>query len=339
MNIQYEPASILVVIPTLNEADHVEACLTSLMDGSRDVDQMSFVVADGGSIDATRDIVSRMAETRPNLTLLDNPGRLQSRAINLAARNAGEKATIMVRCDAHAVYPANFVADVAKCFEQRNAASIVVPMDALGKGATQRAVAFITDTKLGSGGAAHRGGVLSGWVDHGHHAGFRLDWFRRIGGYDEDYGQNEDAEYDRRITNAGGRIWLEAGIRLGIYSRPTFRKLARQYWYYGIGRARTLIKHRMRPRIRQVIPMIHSIALLFSLLLLLSNVTGLTGKPILYLSLTYPLAYGCLLVGVSLWASSRIGAAGLRCGVALAVMHTAWGAGFLANALRSLAGK
>ena len=113
MSSQYEPASILVVVPTLNEAEHIETCLISLMDGAKDVDQMSIVVADGGSTDATRKIVSRMAETRPNLTLIDNPGRLQSRAVNLAVRQAGEQMRIMVRCDAHAVYPANFVSDLS----------------------------------------------------------------------------------------------------------------------------------------------------------------------------------------------------------------------------------
>ena len=99
-----------------------------------------------------------------------------------------------------------------------------------------------------------------------------------------------------------------------------------------------MIKHRMRPRIRQVIPVIHTIALFFSLLLLLVSAVGAASMPFLYLSLIYPLAYGILLVGVSIWARFRIGAAGLRCGAALAVMHTTWGSGFLFQALKPKVG-
>ena len=94
----------------------------------------------------------------------------------------------------------------------------------------------------------------------------------------------------------------------------------------------------MRPRIRQVIPVIHTMALIFSLLLLLVNAVGVTSVLILSLSLIYPLAYCILLVGVSIWAGFRIGAAGLRCGAALAVMHTTWGSGFLFQALKPKVG-
>lgn len=321
-----DAASLLVVVPTLNEAAHIEACLGSLMDGYPEMSRVTVIVADGGSRDATKDIVAKMAETRPSLHLLDNPGRLQSCAINRAVEVHGEGKRILVRCDAHAVYPSGFVLAVARSLISAGAASLVTPMDARGEGAFQRAVAFITDTKLGSGGSAHRGGGVSGWVDHGHHAGFDLDWFRRIGGYDESFSHNEDAEYDRRLTEAGGRIWLDAGIRLGVFPRSTLTGLARQYWSYGKGRARTVLKHRMRPRLRQMIPVGHTAALIASAAI----------TPFLGMAALYPGAYAALCLFVSFWAAARIGGAGLWAGAALAVMHTCWGAGFLFQAARSL---
>lgn len=319
-----DPSEILVVVPTLNERAHIEACLASLIDGDPRMAAVSVIVADGGSADTTREVVANMAKTRPSLSLLDNPGRLQSCAVNLAAARAGEGVRILVRCDAHAVYPPRFVLSVAESLVANGAASLVTPMDAIGEGAFQRAVAFITDTKLGSGGAAHRGGATSGWVDHGHHAGFDLSWFRRIGGYDQSFSHNEDAEYDRRLTEAGGRIWLDAGIRLGVYPRATLTELAKQYWSYGRGRARTLLKHRMRPRLRQIIPVAHVLALGGSL----------STAPFHVIGLVWPSVYVALCLGVSLWATTRIGPAGLWTGPALAAMHTVWGAGFLTQAAR-----
>ena len=93
----------------------------------------------------------------------------------------------------------------------------------------------LADARIDSGGAAHRGGRISGYVDHGHHASFRLDWFRRVGGYDASFSHNGDAELDHRIALAGGRIWLDAGIRVAYSVRPTLAALARQYSTYGTG--------------------------------------------------------------------------------------------------------
>ncbi len=322
-----DPASIIIVIPTLNEAAHIEACIRSLRDGP-ETEAALIVVADGGSADATREIVAGLAKEAPNLRLIDNPGRLQSCAVNRAAREMGKGCKILVRCDAHAVYPPRFALDVAARLTETGAASLVVPMDARGEGRLQRAVAFIIDTPLGSGGSAHRGGRVSGWVDHGHHAGFDLGWFRRLGGYDESFSHNEDAEYDRRLTEAGGRIWLEASIRLGVFTRPTIAGLARQYWSYGKGRARTALKHRMRPRLRQMIPVAHTIVLALSL----------AAAPFTGLGLLYPALYGALCASVSVWAAVRMrSSAGLWAGPALATMHSCWGAGFLNQLTRELA--
>lgn len=320
------PETVLAVVPTLNEAAHIEACLASLIGDDPAMRDVTVVVADGGSTDRTREIVEGLRVRWPNLVLIDNPARLQAAGLNRAVAEAARpEHKILVRCDAHSDYPPGFVLGIADCLISKQAASVVVPMDARGEGCFQKALACITDTKLGSGGSAHRGGQRSDWVDHGHHAGFDLDWFRRLGGYDETFSHNEDAEYDRRLTAAGGRIWLEAGLRIGIAPRATPAALWRQYRNYGRGRARTVLKHRMRPRLRQMIPVLHVIALVASLAALLLHSGGLA----------YPLVYGAMVLGASLWAVVHMRSpCGLWAGVAVAIMHTAWGAGFLMQAMR-----
>lgn len=318
------PETVLAVVPTLNEAAHIETCLASLIEGDADMARVTVVVADGGSTDRTCEIVEGLRGRWPNLTLIDNPKRLQSAALNRAvATMAGQGHRVLVRCDAHSGYPPGFVMNVARALADTGAASVAVPMDAGGQGCFRRALACITDTKLGSGGSAHRGGQRSHWVDHGHHAGFDLDWYRRLGGYDESFSHNEDAEYDRRLTEAGGRIWLDAALRIGIVTRGTPAALWKQYWQYGRGRARTVLKHRMTPRLRQMVPVGHVGVLALSLALL----------PFYTFGLVYPVLYGALVLGASLWAMGRLASpCGLWAGVAVAVMHTAWGAGFLVQA-------
>ncbi len=311
---------IIVAIPALNEAGFIADCLTSLGLDAPEMAQVVFVVADGGSSDATREIIADLARTRPNLHLIDNPARLQSAGVNAVARSAlAEGRDMLVRCDAHALYPGGFVLDLAACLEASEAASVVVAMDAAGKTCFAKAAAWIVDTPLGSGGASHRGGRQSRYVDHGHHAAFDLALFREIGGYDPEFSHNEDAEFDRRLGAKGGRIWLDADVRLTYFMRDTPQGLARQYYNYGRGRMRTLMKHGDRPRLRQMLP----VALLC--ICVLSLLAGLMIHPLGYAGL---LGYGLILLCASLWMLMRTRAfCGLWAGVALGVMHLSWALG------------
>lgn len=321
-----KPATVLAVIPTLNEARHIEACIRSLMTGEDRLREVPLTVVDGGSTDETVEIVKRMMREFPNLRVLHNPLRLQSAAINLAADEHGTKETrYLVRCDAHSIYPDNFIIDVADALETTQAASVVVPMDAAGETCFEKANAWIVDTPLGSGGSAHRGGRKSAFVDHGHHAGFDMAVFQMIGGYDETFSHNEDAEYDDRLVQAGGRIYLDADIRIQYVPRGTIRSLARQYFNYGKGRARTVLKHKRHLKIRQAVP----------IMALLGSLFGLLAAPFYWPALVLPLGYASLLALASLavmaWKRSWCGA---LAGIASGTMHMSWAAGFLVQSFR-----
>ncbi len=318
-------ADVLVVIPVLNEAKHIETCIRSLMTGDARLRDAGFVAADGGSGDETRAIVEGLRGEFPNLSLLDNPKKLQSAAVNLAARQAGHGRQILVRCDAHAVYPANYVMQVADSLGSRGVASLVVPMDAAGETCFQKANAWIVDTPLGSGGSAHRGGQKSMFVDHGHHAGFDLKSFLDVGGYDETFSHNEDAEFDTRLRQAEGKIFLDAGIRLVYLPRATIGSLARQYFNYGKGRARTLLKHGEKPRLRQLIPPATLVACLL----------GFAVAPFSLWGLILPGGYIAALVLASLAvAVKHKSLCGLMAGAASATMHTSWSAGLFRQMLK-----
>lgn len=312
---------ILVAIPVLNEADRIGTVLDQLRQDLPADRAVRFLVLDGGSRDGTQSIVRRLALRDPRVELLHNPGRLQSAAVNLAASQARAQEAYLLRCDAHTAYPAGFVAAVVHELITRQADSVVVPMDSVGTTPFGKATAWVSDTLLGSGGSAHRGGRSSGFVDHGHHAGWTLACFRAVSGYDESYSHNEDAELDCRITGLGMRIWLAADIRLTYYVRPTPTALARQYRNYGRGRSRTARRHAGSIRLRQLaVP---------SAMITLAVATwaGLAIHPVL---LALPGAYLAVLLAVSIQVALRHRAAcGLLAGLAAFLMHGAWTWGFL----------
>jgi succinoglycan biosynthesis protein ExoA len=316
------PEEVIVGIPTLNEAAHIEACLRDLIEGDPWMAAVRVIVADGGSRDGTVGIVGRLAREFPNLGLRHNPDRFQSAALNLVAGLAEPGHRYLVRCDAHAGYPPGYV---RACVERLaalppDAASVTTVLDATGEGGFADAAAWVVDTPLGSGGSAHRGGRRSGWVHHAHHAAFRLDWLRRVGGYDAALRWNEDAELDHRLRAAGGRIWLAAEIRVRYRMREGLGALARQYFNYGRGRAATLVRHRERPRLRQLLPAAH----------LTAQAAAVAGSAVQPWLLVVPASYAAALAGVSLAGlAARRRLAGLWAGPALAMIHNAWAFGFI----------
>lgn len=312
-------AQVLVVVPTLNEAAHIETTITALLEHTDPC--VTLVVADGGSTDGTQDHVRALQDRFANLHLMHNSGRRQSAGINAAIRRfAAPEHGLLIRCDAHCHYPKGYIAGVVRAMTQSGAGAVTVPMDAHAETGFARAAAWVVDTPAGSGGAAHRGGRRSGFVDHGHHAGMSLSWFRAIGGYDPSFSHNEDAEYDLRLARAGGRIWLEADLRIGYVMRPSPVALARQYWAYGRGRARTLVKHQALPRLRQLAPVVNLLGMVAALML------ALVWPP----ALLWPGAYLAMLAGLSVLCAVRLRAlAGLWAGPAAAIMHNVWAAGVL----------
>ena len=315
---------VLVVIPTLNEAAVIARTLRELDMGPPPNTRTTVVVADGGSTDGTQEIVARLAERRTDLHLLANPRRLQSAAVNLAARRFGGEADILVRCDAHAFYPPGYVGALADSLERNGADAVVVAMDSIGDTCVRRAVAWLSDTPVGSGGSAHRGGRSSGFVDHGHHAAFRMASFRRVGGYDESFSHNEDAEFDCRQRALGARIWLDAGIRLGYQPRGTAAALWRQYRAYGRGRSRTVRRHPGSMRLRQLAVPLH----------LALSVLALGLAPWWPLALLWPALYlGALAFSGFVLAWRHRSACGLLAAPLAATMHMAWALGFFGGLL------
>jgi succinoglycan biosynthesis protein ExoA len=249
-----ELSRLLVVIPCLNEELYLENLVKTLIDAHTHA-SMRIVIADGGSKDGTVQIAESLAQKYPHVIYMHNPKKLQAAAINRAVMNYGQEVNFLIRIDAHADYPKDYCQKLLDEALETKADSVVVAMETVGKKTFQKVVAATQNSILGNGGSAHRLKNSNGqWVDHGHHALMRIDAFKAVGGYDESFSHNEDAELDYRLTRAGFKIWLTNKTSLIYYPRPSLIALFRQYVGYGSGRARTIIKHRMIPKIRQMLP-------------------------------------------------------------------------------------
>lgn len=325
---------VLVVVPCLNEAAHIEALIADLRaqtagSGSR------IVIADGGSTDGTVELAQNAAAQHEDVLYLHNPKRIQSAAANLAVSTFGADFDFWLRIDAHADYPRDFVATLTQEAIANDASSVVVPMDTVGTEPRQKAIATAQNSRLGNGGSDHRLGAQSEgqFVDHGHHALMRVAAFLEVGGYDESFSHNEDAELDVRLGKAGHKIWLTGKTCMTYYPRRAFGPLAKQYYGYGFGRARTLLKHQIKPRMRQLAP---ALLLPLSLPAVLIPASLIFAMPfLLWLSLV------CIFGASAARSKPETNSLSGVCSViwSVCIMHMAWSAGFCRSMLKNALGR
>lgn len=316
----------LIIIPCLNEALYLDALVENLLLSSQPYIE-KIIIADGGSNDGTVDIAKNLAQKHHNVLYMHNPQKVQSAAINLAVSTYGHLAPFIIRIDAHSDYPSDYCRILIQEAIETNADSVVTAMHTKGTTTFQKAVAAAQNSIIGNGGSLHRTVSNQGrWVDHGHHALWKVTAFNKVGGYDETFAYNEDAELDYRLTSSGHKIWLTGKTSLAYYPRSTPEALFRQYLGYGHGRVQTILKHKIRPKLRQLIP-----ASVFPLLLLslLSPLYSLALAPAASLILI------CTVYGLVAAHKTRNPPLVLM-GPAALIMHTAWSLGFWRGLLEKI---
>jgi GT2 family glycosyltransferase len=181
------------------------------------------------------------------------------------------------------------------------------------------------DSPLGVGGAGYRSSAREGYVDTVFCGAFPREVFERVGMYDPGAVVNEDAELNQRIAAAGGRIYLSRRIVAHYFPRASLTALAKQYFRYGCGRARTVLKARRPPRLRGMVPFL----------------AVMSGAALLIVAARSPVTWGvlgfyALATGfeAARVARSRPEARALAVWPLFPVMHVAHGFGMLIGLLR-----
>lgn len=312
---------VTVAVPCLDEVGYIEGCIEQLRAQDYPADRFEIVVADGGSRDGTRALLSRLAAGEPRLRVIDNPARIQAAGLN--AILAVARGEILVRADVHADYAPDYLRACVEVLAETGADNVGGAARARARTEFQRAVVAALRSPLSFGGSKYRDESNEGWVESVFPGAFRREALERIGGFDARAVTAEDADVNQRIWESGGRVWLSRRVVVHYYPRASLRDLARQYFRYGEGRARGLLKNGRFLSIRPAVPFL---ALASGALL------SVVAPPVAALGLAGYLA----VTGVE---AARVGrAAGARAvPVVWAIfptLHVSHGAGFAAGLVR-----
>jgi succinoglycan biosynthesis protein ExoA len=244
---------VSLIVPMLNEEQYVG-------DFVRDIASQDFhgtielIVADGGSTDRSVAVLRTAAEQAGlKLTLLENPSRWVSHALNACLDHAS--GDLIVRLDCHASYPPDYVRRLADAADETGAENVGGIVVADGTTAGERATACAMSSAFGGiGWSRHDQSRTRVDVDTVTYGAFRPRAFELAGGFDTSLVRNQDDEFNLRLRRAGGRIVLDPSIAVRYRPRATLRGVWRQYVEYGWWKIAVMRKHRRVVSARSLAP-------------------------------------------------------------------------------------
>ena len=248
-----EQRRISIISPCRNERDYIAGFVASLLAQERPEScQLEVLIADGISDDGTREILDALAARHPTLTVVSNPGRIVSKALNAAIRAAS--GDVIVRMDAHTTYARDYVRACVETLERTGADNVGGPWRAAGEGYLQQAIALVSHSPFASGGGRSHALDYEGEVDTVYLGCWRKEIFERVGLFDEELVRNQDDELNLRIVRSGGRVWQSPAIRSSYAPRSSLANLFSQYKQYGYWKVRVIQKHTLPASLRHVVP-------------------------------------------------------------------------------------
>jgi glycosyltransferase involved in cell wall biosynthesis len=322
--------AVSVVIPVRNEARAIVSCLDAVLGQDYPASRLEVLVVDGGSQDDTVAVVERYAARDPRVRLLTNPSGTIPAGLNVGIRAA--QGDIVARVDARTRLATEYIGTAVELLERKGATTVGGPVQYAPGSFMAHALALVMQSKFGVGGAAARyGDADEQWTDTVYLAVTRRATFARAGLYDEEILQDEDSDLSYRIRALGGRILVSPRLRTSYSNPGSFRRFVGKNLRFGYWKARVWQKYPAMAGWRHFVP--PAFVLTVSASAALAPVSPAAGTVLTSVAALYGAAATASAVALA----RRAGWHYLPVLPAVFLtMHLAWGAGFIAGAIRFL---
>ena len=318
---------VSVVIPMLNEGEHIHECLDSFEAQDIGTDRLEVLVVDGGSTDGCRESVAERAGAQHWLRLLDNPMGRASAGFNVGA----EAATGDVICifSSHGVPSPSYARSSVEALAASGADGVGGRYLHVGTDPVSNAIGLAMVSPFGMA-SPHRFATAPQEVDTISHPAYLAASLRKVLPFDETLMRNSDYELNWRMRAAGMKLWFDPSIESVYRPRPDLRALGRQFWWYGRWKVRVMRRHPDSFRPRHLAGPSMAVFVGASPLICRSR----AGRS---LTAILAAAYASGVTAAAIHSRpKRHGASIPAFAAALPTMHLCWGGGFLASAVDDL---
>jgi glycosyltransferase involved in cell wall biosynthesis len=251
--------------------------------------------------------------------LVDNPSGRTAAGLNIALSASTQD--VVVRVDAHAEIPNNYLQLVVEILKESGAVNVGGVMGAQGITFFETAVAAAMCSPFGVGGSRFHTGGKAGYVDTVYLGAFIRQAVVDAGGFDERFVRAQDWELNYRLRQNGGKIYFDPRLHVTYRPRSNYRALAKQYFEYGRWRRVIARKYPETINYRYLAPPLALVGTVLSLF------AGSIFDPSLYLPAATYITFIAL---TPLFISKNLAHYPALVFI-LPTMHFSWGLGFLTS--------
>ena len=246
---------VTVLIPTLNEGRYIRSLLENIIAQDYPANRLEVFIIDGLSNDRTGKVVEEYHQNHPNIQLLLNERKFVPFALNAGIKSS--RGEVIIRMDAHSRYPENYISRLVKYLFELSADNVGGIWVTKPANDSRKAIsiAVALSSVFGVGDAHYRLGTREiRKVDTVPFGCFRKSLFCRIGLFDEELLRNQDDEFNARILENGGSIYLIPDLEISYFARPDISSLAKMFYQYGFFKPLVNSKLKKPASIRQFVP-------------------------------------------------------------------------------------
>jgi cellulose synthase/poly-beta-1,6-N-acetylglucosamine synthase-like glycosyltransferase len=318
---------ISIVVPLRDEEATIERLARSLLDQDYPHERYEILMADGGSSDGTRRLLS-LVDVEARIRVLDNPGRTAPAALNIAISEA--KGDIVTRVDGHSYVAPDYLSRIVAVMQETGEPVVGGPVRMLADTPFRRALIAALYSRVAVGAVPYRTLQTRAYVESLQTGSFRRSVLDEVGPFDEALAVVEDLDMNTRIRKAGYKLLLDPSIRFWYVPRSSLRSLWQQIYAVGLVKARILRKHPDIFKWKYVLPSVFVAAAAgASAVAALGAIWGWA----------FLLAYAIVVSGFALSRARQLGPGALRLLAIVPTLHIGYGVGFLAGASEKILGR
>ena len=268
--------TVSVCVVAYNEEKALPMLLKDIKDQDYPHEKMEVVLVDSMSSDETRGIMERFKKDNKDfiqVQVLDNPKKHQAPGWNIAINNY--TSDIIIRVDAHASIPRNFVTKNVELIEEGEYVTGGIRPNICDASTPWKDTLLLAEQSMfGSSISAFRRSEKKAYVKSLFHGAYRREVFENVGGFDEQLGRTEDNEIHYRIRQAGYKIGYSPEIISYQHVRSTLRGMMKQKYGNGYW---VMLTMKACPKCLSIY---HFVPFAFVLGIIFTTILALLGQPI-----------------------------------------------------------
>jgi len=256
---------VSVIIPCRNEEKYITSVLETICNQDYH-GKLEIIVVDAMSQDHTREKINGFEQQHEcDIAIIDNEKIIIPAGLNAGIRNA--KGEIILRMDGHAIPEKNYIRTAVNTL-------LTTGYDVVGGICKSypakdtniaKAIAFAISHPFGVGDSRFRlsaGNTRPQFVDTVPFGCFKKILWEKLGGFDESLLTNEDYDFNYRVRQSGGKVYLEPQLITRYYARDSLNGLMKQYYRYGRWKCKMLKKQPRSIKWRHAVPPVFLISII-----------------------------------------------------------------------------